>query len=223
MRLLSLALAATLVAGFSATPIAAQAAPDGSYRSTCRDWHVDGPMLTATCSAGYGWRQSSIDYQRCRGDIANDRGRLVCRNEWSNGRDWNDGGRGDGDGRDDGDWRGGGRGDGDWRGGDGRGEGDGRGGDWRWGDRGGDNSGALVLYSRQGFGGRAMGVSRDTYNLDDSGFNDRAQSVRVNGGGYWQLCEDAAFRGRCVTINRSVADLGRLGMDGRVSSVRRLR
>jgi hypothetical protein len=213
MRTLSLALAATVVVGFSAAPQVASAAPDGSYRSSCRDWRTDGSILTATCSAGYGWRQSSIDYLRCRGDIANDRGRLVCRNEWSDRRDWGDGDhRGDGDRRgDDGDWRGGGdgRGDGDWRGGD-------RGGDWRGG-------GSLQLFSQRGFYGRAFDVSRDAYNLSDTGFNDRAQSVRIYGGGVWQLCEDSGFRGRCVTLSRSIEDLGRMGMDGRVSSVRRVR
>jgi hypothetical protein len=35
-------------------------------------------------------------------------------------------------------------------------------------------------------------------NLDHSGFNDRARSLRVESG-YWIFCSDANFRGDCQT------------------------
>ena len=92
MRILSLALAAALVVGVSAAPRPASAAPDGSYRSSCRDLQIDGSILSATCQTAYGgWQRTSIDYKRCQGDISNDRGRLICRREWGDTRDWRDG------------------------------------------------------------------------------------------------------------------------------------
>jgi hypothetical protein len=224
MRALSLAVAASLALGFTAAPQMAAAAPDGSYRDSCRDQHTDGPILTATCRAPWGgWQTSSIDYRRCGGDIANVGGRLVCRGRDDGWRgddrgDWRDGDRG-GDWRDGdrGDWRDGDRGDdrGDWRGDDWRGH-DWRGNDWRGG------RGGLTLYSRTGFGGQRFGVGREAWNLNDTGFNDRAESVQIDGG-EWQLCEDSGFRGRCITLSRSTPDLWRFGMGDRISSVRRIR
>src|SRR4249919_1611874 len=65
--------------------VAAQAAPvpppDGSYRESCRDIKASARVLKARCQARRGgWVNARLEaYLDCRGDIANDDGRLVCR------------------------------------------------------------------------------------------------------------------------------------------------
>jgi hypothetical protein len=54
--------------------------PPGSYQETCRRIKVERGDLEADCRTRSGsWRHSELDNARdCRGDIANDNGRLVC-------------------------------------------------------------------------------------------------------------------------------------------------
>ena len=68
---------------------------------------------------------------------------------------------------------------------------------------------SLVFYDRTGYRGAAYDQS--------SIFNRTARSVEVRGGGTWQLCDRT---GRCTTINQSVTDLSRLGLNGQITSVR---
>lgn len=82
--------------------------------------------------------------------------------------------------------------------------------------------GGLTLHSSTGF----RGASSRTFmagaaNLANYNFNDRALSVRIPRGTRWQLCQDAHFRGRCVTLTSSVSDLRRYGLAHSVSSIRR--
>ena len=58
-------------------------------------------------------------------------------------------------------------------------------------------------------------------NLGNTGFNDRAQSLRVERG-YWIFCSDAAFQGQCKTFGPgSYPNLPR-DLDNRISSGRRI-
>ena len=43
------------------------------------------------------------------------------------------------------------------------------------------------------------------------------------GRGAWEVCEDAYYRGRCQIIDGDVRDLGRSGMNDRISSLRPVR
>jgi hypothetical protein len=54
--------------------------PNGSYIQTCTDIHVGGDDLHARCQAQDGsWHDAKLDdYNSCRGDIANDNGKLRC-------------------------------------------------------------------------------------------------------------------------------------------------
>ncbi len=76
----------------------------------------------------------------------------------------------------------------------------------------------VVLYEGFNFTGRSYTFDRDALNLDNIGFNDRAQSAMVSSG-TWTLCEDADFRGNCHVFGPgnypSLGDLSR-----RVSSLR---
>ena len=57
-------------------------------------------------------------------------------------------------------------------------------------------------------------------NLDTTGFNDRASSLRVESG-YWIFCSDSEFRGECRTFGPGdYASLA--GMNNVISSGRRI-
>jgi len=80
----------------------------------------------------------------------------------------------------------------------------------------------LTLFENDNFHGRRFGVNGSVNNLGGAGFNDRASSVVV-GSGAWQVCDDAYFRGHCVTLQPGeYPSLRRMGMNDRISSVREL-
>jgi hypothetical protein len=56
------------------------APPSGSYQDSCRNSTFARGVIKAECRARQGWKDSEFaDARSCRGDIANDGGRLVCR------------------------------------------------------------------------------------------------------------------------------------------------
>ncbi len=60
--------------------------------------------------------------------------------------------------------------------------------------------GRAVLFEGHDFQGRSFPMSRDVVrNFDRTGFNDRAESVRIESG-YWVFCSDANFEGECRTF-----------------------
>ena len=64
-----------------------------------------------------------------------------------------------------------------------------------------------VLYTSAGFRGASLRVRGPIANLANfRGFNDNVRSIRIVRGRA-QVCVDANFRGQCVTLSRSVADL----------------
>ena len=81
----------------------------------------------------------------------------------------------------------------------------------------------LTLYGRQDFRGRELRANDTIVNLDHSGFNDRASSAVIRDG-VWQLCENARFRGHCVTLGPGeYPTLRAMGLNNRVSSAREIR
>lgn len=54
--------------------------PEGSYVQTCRDVKVSGDDLHARCQTRDGaWRDAKLDdFRKCKGDIANENGKLRC-------------------------------------------------------------------------------------------------------------------------------------------------
>ncbi len=79
-----------------------------------------------------------------------------------------------------------------------------------------------VLYSNSDFRGDRY-VVQGSYmrDLANTGFNDRAQSLRVERG-YWIFCSDADFQGQCRTFGPG--DYRRLprALDNKISSGRRI-
>jgi uncharacterized protein YcfJ len=83
-------------------------------------------------------------------------------------------------------------------------------------------SAQVTLYSQERFNGRAFSADQSIYNLDRSGFNDRASSVIVDRGS-WEMCEDSDFRGRCIVLRPGqYPTLASMGFNNRVSSLRRV-
>jgi len=81
-------------------------------------------------------------------------------------------------------------------------------------------SAQVTFYSRDDFRGQQFTTDRTIRNMDRVGFNDRASSVRVEGGD-WQVCEDAGFSGRCVVLRPGeYPTLADIGLDHEISSVR---
>lgn len=80
----------------------------------------------------------------------------------------------------------------------------------------------LTLFEHDNFAGRRVAANNAIPDLANSGFNDRASSVIISDG-TWQLCDDAYFRGRCVTLRPgSYPSLGQMGLNDRVSSAREI-
>jgi uncharacterized protein YcfJ len=81
-------------------------------------------------------------------------------------------------------------------------------------------SAQVTFFEHEGFQGRSFTADRPVGNFERGGFNDRASSVIVRGG-WWEMCENARFGGRCVTLRPgSYGNLASMGLNDRVSSVR---
>lgn len=88
------------------------------------------------------------------------------------------------------------------------------GGGWGSGNR-------AILFEGPNLSGRSFVIGEYLANLDGTGFNDRASSLRIERG-YWIFCSDANFRGVCRTF--APGDYPNLpsGLEGRISSGRRI-
>lgn len=59
---------------------------------------------------------------------------------------------------------------------------------------------AIELYEHDDFAGRVFRANGATPNLQPQGFNDTASSIVIHSG-RWEVCSDAEYRGRCVTLD----------------------
>jgi uncharacterized protein YcfJ len=81
----------------------------------------------------------------------------------------------------------------------------------------------VVFYEHEWLRGRVFTVNGPVNNFDNYGFNDRAASAVVESG-EWEVCEDAYYRGRCVTLRPGqYQSLGMFDLNNRISSVRPVR
>lgn len=209
--------------------------PRGSYQETCRRERVEDDTLVAECVDRNGrWRYTELQsFRSCRGDIRNVNGMLQCR-------------RGSDDDDDDGGYD---LPNGNWRASCRRGRIYGsvlyaecrdRGGAWRETsidladcdddveNRGGrlvcalGGTARITLYRHPNYTGTSRTYVGEVADLNPFGFGNQASSVVVQGGA-WQLCDRPNYRGFCVVIDRSVANLWTLGFNDRAESVRRIR
>lgn len=83
-------------------------------------------------------------------------------------------------------------------------------------------SAQVTFFEHDNFRGRSFTTDRPVGDFSRFGFNDRASSVIVRSG-RWELCTDSRFGGRCVVLRPGrYGSLGAMGMNDRVSSVRRV-
>jgi uncharacterized protein YcfJ len=83
--------------------------------------------------------------------------------------------------------------------------------------------GQIVFYENEWLRGRVFSANGPVDNFENYGFNDRASSAIVERG-EWEVCDDAYYQGRCVTLRPGqYNNLGSFGMNKRVSSVRPMR
>ncbi len=79
-----------------------------------------------------------------------------------------------------------------------------------------------ILYEYPNFAGRTFAIEGDVVsNLDRTGFNDRAASIRVEGG-YWMFCGDAFFEGTCRTFGPGEYPSLPWDINAKISSGRRI-
>ncbi|MEO5700801.1 MAG: beta/gamma crystallin-related protein [Casimicrobiaceae bacterium] len=80
--------------------------------------------------------------------------------------------------------------------------------------------GRITLFDFPKFDGRGVSLENDVRNFDQIDLNDRAHSLIVESG-TWQLCENADYRGSCVSLEPGrYPELGALA--GRLSSAKLL-
>jgi hypothetical protein len=195
----------TTLALLSAAPAVSQAqyAPRGSYERQCTNIRMEGQFLHATCRGPNGPAVSSINVASCSTDIfVGADGGLACIGPGGGAPpSVRNAPPGYSVGPD--------------RGYEDRG--------YRGGRRGG-RADTVTLSARRNWGGRPLRIDGPMANLDHTGLNDRVRSIRLaRGSGPWLICTDANYRGRCITIDRSVGDTRRIGMGEAISSLRPLR
>ena len=76
---------------------------------------------------------------------------------------------------------------------------------------------SITLFEAPNYQGPSRTFSADVQNMADQGFNDRAQSARVQG--RWRVCEDSRLRGRCVELSGDVPDLAQIRLTVAISSI----
>lgn len=79
----------------------------------------------------------------------------------------------------------------------------------------------ITVFEDRDFRGDAATYQNDVSNLH-SRFNNRISSFRIGNGEQWQVCDQANYRGQCVTVSGQEDDLGRNNWNDRISSMRRL-
>ncbi len=79
----------------------------------------------------------------------------------------------------------------------------------------------IVLFEGYNFNGPRITVDTETSSLLNSGFSNRASSVRILSG-TWELCDGTGFTKTCREVSRDERDLSRIGLDSVITSVRPL-
>ena len=83
------------------------------------------------------------------------------------------------------------------------------------------NDGVVSVYVNSNFGGQSVSIGDDTPTLVPSGLNDKISSIRIPAGETWEVCEDVDYGGKCQVLSGSATDLGSMGWNDQISSLRR--
>lgn len=85
---------------------------------------------------------------------------------------------------------------------------------------GGNVAGVVTVYEHTNQGGRSLAVNGALTDLSRNGFNDSISSVDIRQG-TWQLCSDADFGGRCITLGPGRHNMDAV-MNDEISSIRQV-
>ncbi|MBY9065970.1 beta/gamma crystallin family protein [Hyphomonas sp. WL0036] len=77
----------------------------------------------------------------------------------------------------------------------------------------------IVFYADTNLRGTAMALTSDQPSFSSVRFNDKARSVEVTGG-VWLVCQDGGYKGKCEYVDRTVRNLGEIGLSGAISSAK---
>ena len=77
----------------------------------------------------------------------------------------------------------------------------------------------ITLFEGYDFTGPRITFDREEADLRRIGFSNRASSARIEGGA-WELCDGAGFTKSCRVLRRDVRNLGVIGLDSLVTSLR---
>jgi hypothetical protein len=72
----------------------------------------------------------------------------------------------------------------------------------------------ILFFTQSGYRGSSRLLTDGATNL---GLAARQGSIQLRGGGDWQVCDNS---GRCATVSQDMSDVSRLGLNGRIVSVR---
>ncbi len=81
----------------------------------------------------------------------------------------------------------------------------------------------LTVFANRNFQGRSATLRNDVRDLRAIGLDDSVSSLEAAPGEEWEVCERPDYRGRCVVVSGSEADLRTSGWNDTISSARRLR
>jgi hypothetical protein len=81
----------------------------------------------------------------------------------------------------------------------------------------------LIVFEDDGFAGRTVTLLGDTPDLRPSGMDKRISSIRVAPGETWELCTSRDYGGTCKLVTGNETSLGRLNLNDKIESVRRVR
>ena len=81
----------------------------------------------------------------------------------------------------------------------------------------------LIVFEDDNFAGRTVTLLGDTPDLRPSGMDKRISSMRVASGETWELCTSRDYGGTCKLVTGDEASLGRLNLNDKIESVRRVR
>ena len=86
-----------------------------------------------------------------------------------------------------------------------------------------DGRPSVTVFVDPNFRGTSETFAGDIADLREFGLNDEISSIDIRPGEAWEVCRDINFENQCQVLTRSVSDLGALGWDDGVSSMRRVR
>lgn len=82
-----------------------------------------------------------------------------------------------------------------------------------------EETGSITLYTETGFSGESVQLTSPVSNLADIGYDQTVSSVEIEAG-FWEVCEQAAFRGSCHVLDADMFSMAIWNFENVMASVR---